>query len=331
MQRPSCSVPFQRRCFFAQGGLKFCPRVYTATGEIPLKTFHYQPVTSTEEAVALLAKWGDRARPLAGGTDLLVQLREGRFNLDVLVDVKKIPALNELSFDPTNGLTIGAAVPCCQIYQDPQVRAHYPALVDAASIIGGVAIQGRATFGGNLCNAAPSGDSVPGMIVHYGVCHIQGPQGQRTVPVEAFNLAPKKTVLEPGELLVSIQFPAPPPHSGSCHQRFIPRHEMDIAVVGCASFVVLDEGGTTIESARLALATVAPIALLVEEAGEALRGKLVSEETIETAARIAQDAARPRTTLRGTTAQRRHLVGVLAKRTLWTAISRAKGENDHDR
>ncbi len=293
-----------------------------------MKAFDYRAATSIEEAVALLAAGGKRARPLAGGTDILVQLREGRYDVDLLVDVKKISHLNQLSFDAAAGLTIGAAVPCRRIYEHPQVRAHYPALVDSASIIGGVAIQGRATFGGNLCGAAPSADSVPSMIALNGRCNIVGPRGQRTLPVEKFNLALGQNGLEPGELLVSLRFPVPPLHSGSRYQRFIPRHEMDIAVVGCGVSVVLSEDGSTIRSARLALATVAPTALLVEEAGAAVEGKPVCEETVALAARIAQAAARPRTTLRGTSAQRRHLVGVLTRRTLWGAIERARGEDD---
>jgi CO/xanthine dehydrogenase FAD-binding subunit len=291
-----------------------------------VKAFDYRPATSIEEAVALLAAQGDRARPLAGGTDILVQLREGRYDVDLLVDVKRIPQLNELSFDASAGLTIGAAVPCCRICEDPYVRAHYPALIDSASMIGGTAIQGRATFGGNLCNSAPSADAVPSMIVLNGTCHIAGPRGSRTVPVEEFSVALGTCVLESGELLVSLHFPRPAPHSSSSHQRFIPRHEMDIAVAGCSASVALSEDGSTIRSARLALATVAPTVLLVAEVSAALEGKPVSEETIALAARLAQAAATPRTSVRGTAAQRRHLVGVLTKRTLWEAIKRARGE-----
>lgn len=296
-----------------------------------MKPFEYVAPTSIAEAVALLAARGERARPLAGGTDLLVQMRSGRMDLDLLVDVKRIPELTELSFDPVRGLTVGAAVPCFRISRDARVVANYPALVDATSIIGGAAIQGRATLGGNLCNAAPSADSVPAMIVLHGRCRVVGSHGTRSVPVAQFNTAPGKSCLEPGELLASLQFPPPPPHFGARHLRFIPRFEMDIAVVGCAASVMLSEDGTTIRSARIALATVAPTALLAEEASQACEGAPVSGETIELASRLAQQAARPRTTTRGTAAQRRHLVGVLTRRALWGAINRARGEHEDGR
>lgn len=291
-----------------------------------MNAFDYRPAQSIEEAVALLAAHGDRARLLAGGTDILVHLREGRYDVDLLVDVKKIAELNELSFDVEAGLTIGAAVPCCQIYEFSPVRSHYPALFDSASIIGGVAIQGRATLGGNLCSAAPSADSVPSMIVLNGTCRVAGPQGERRIPVEKFNLGLGKNVMERGEMLVSLIFPVPPQRSGSYYQRFIPRHEMDIAVAGCGAFVQLEDDMETIQSVRLALATVAPTALLVEDVSQTLAGKRVSEETIEMAAGLARAAAKPRTTLRGTASQRRQLVGVLSRRSLWGAIARAKGE-----
>jgi CO/xanthine dehydrogenase FAD-binding subunit len=296
-----------------------------------VKPFDYVAATSVQEAVTLLAGAGGRARPLAGGTDILVHLREGRYEVDLLVDVKRIPQLNELTFDPVAGLTIGAAVPCCRIYEDPLVRRRYSALADSASMIGGTAIQGRATLGGNLCNTAPSADGVPSMVVLGGVCQIAGPHGARSVPVEHFSLAPGQCVLEDGELLVSLHFPAPAPHSGSCHLRFTPRHEMDIAVAGCSAAVTLSDDGATFVSAYLALATVAPTVLLVEEAGAALAGQPVSEERIAAAARLAQAAARPRTSTRGTAAQRRHLVGVLTQRTLWEAIRRARGEANDGR
>jgi len=200
-----------------------------------MRPFEYQAPTSINEAIALLADADKRAHPLAGGTDLLVQLRRGFVKADLLVDIKRIPELRRISFDPAEGLTLGAAVSCADLCEHPDVRKAYPGLVDAASIIGGAAIQERATLSGNLCNAAPSGDSIPAMIVLGATCTITGPQGTRTVPVEVFCTGPGETVLGKGEMLVSIHFPAPIPNSGACYMRFTPRREMDIAVAGAGA------------------------------------------------------------------------------------------------
>jgi len=294
-----------------------------------MKPFAYRAPTSIAEAVALLAEKNGRARPLAGGTDLLVQMRLKLYDLDLVVDIKKIPELNRISFDPAAGLTIGAAVPCAQVYEHPDVVAHYPGLIDAVTIIGGTAIQGRATLGGNLCNAAPSGDAISAMIVLSATCAIAGPEGSRTLPVEAVCTGPRQTALQPGELLVSIHFPLPTPNSGAHYQRFTPRQEMDIAVAGAGASVALNEAQTKITTARIALAAVAPTPLLVEAAGAALAGQAPTEEVFAAAAKLAQDAARPITDVRGSVAQRRHLVGVLVKRALRGAVARAKGEQIH--
>jgi carbon-monoxide dehydrogenase medium subunit len=292
-----------------------------------MRPFAYQAPTSIGEAVALLADTSRNARPLAGGTDLLVQLRRGPGEADLLVDVKRIPELNRLSFDPTAGLTVGAAVSCAVLCEHPDVRRAYPALVDAASLIGGAAIQARATLGGNLCNGASSGDSIPAMIVLEATCTVAGPRGTRTVLAEAFCTAPGQTVLGTGEMLVSIHFPVPPPRSGACYVRFTPRREMDIAVAGAGAWVELSDDHTTIADARIALAAVAPTPLLAEAAGTALVGKAPNEETFAEAARLAQEAACPISDVRGTAAFRRHLVGVLVRRALRGAVGRANGRH----
>jgi len=290
-----------------------------------MKPFTYQAPASIGEAVALLADPTRHACPFAGGTDLLVQLRRGLAEADLLVDVKRIPELNRVSFDPATGLTVGAAVSCAILCEHPDVQRVYPGLVDAASLIGGAAIQARATLGGNLCNGAPSGDSIPAMIVLGATCTVAGPPGTRTVSVESFCTAPGQTVLRKGEMLVSIHFPVPPPRSGACYVRFIPRREMDIAVVGAGAWVQLSDDRTTIADAHIALAAVAPTPLLAETAGAALAGQLPTEESFAQAARLAQEAARPISDVRGTQAFRRHLVGVLVRRALRGAVGRAKG------
>lgn len=288
-----------------------------------MHSFEYVCPDSLDDVTTLLAERGTASRVLAGGTDLLIQLREHVFDdVNLVVDIKAIPELNQIAYDPDSGLTLGAAVPCYQIYTNPAIASAYPGLIDAASLIGGTQIQGRASLGGNLCNAAPSGDSIPAMIALGGIANIAGPNGGRSVPVEDFCTAPGQNVLEPGELLVSLHFPPPAPGSGAHYLRFIPRNEMDIAVVGAGVSVVLNNG--TIESARVALASVAPTPLLVREAGDALVGKPPTEESVRVASEIAKEAAKPITDMRGAADYRRHLCEVLTRRALLKAIERAK-------
>ena len=291
-----------------------------------MEAIDYTAPKTLDEALKVMADHGDKARMLAGGTDLLVQLRGGRRSADIVVDSKFVPELNELSYDAQKGLTIGAAVPCCTIYEDQAVESNYPGLTDCASLIGSIQIQGRATIGGNLCNAAPSADSIPSIIALGGVANVVGPKGARQVAAEDFCTAPGRNVLEPGELLVSISLPAPPAHSGANYLRFIPRNEMDIAVAGVGSSVVLDASGQNFVSGRIALASVAPTPVFSKAAGDSLAGKPVSEATIEEAAEKAMADAKPITDMRGTIKQRVHLVGVLTRRTLNTAVKRARGE-----
>jgi carbon-monoxide dehydrogenase medium subunit len=290
-----------------------------------LQEFEYVSARTVGEAVSSLAEKGKAARVLAGGTDILVQLRGGRYpGLERLVDVKEIPEMNELRYSPGEGLTLGSAVPCYRIYQDHAISQAYPGLIDAAAMIGGIQIQGRASLGGNLCNSAPSADGIPPLIVLGTTCVIAGPNGTREVPAEDFCTAPGQNVLQDGELLVSLRIPAPPKASGAHYLRFIPRNEMDIAVAGVGSSVILDGGGKTVTSARISLASVAPTPLLVRDAAAALEGKEISDKTIDDAAEAAMAAARPIDDMRGTVKQRRHLVGVLTRRTLKGAIERAR-------
>jgi CO/xanthine dehydrogenase FAD-binding subunit len=287
-----------------------------------MKWFDYARPYSIGEAVQLLSGAGEKARVLAGGTDLLVQLRADRKQADLVVDVKRVREMNEINYNPEKGLALGAAVPCYQIYGNSSLREKYPALADVASIIGGTQIQGRASIGGNLCNAAPSADSVPLLIALRARCRIAGVAGEREVPVEEFCTAPGRTILKPGELLVSLLFPSPARGEGACYVRFIPRNEMDIAVAGAGVGVVIDDG--VIRSARVALASVAPTPLFVREAGESLAGSAAGSEAIERAAEIAQQAAKPITDMRGTADYRRHLCAVLVRRALHAAIQRAR-------
>ena len=290
-----------------------------------MKWIEYEAPKTISEAVGLMASNGNRARVIAGGTDILVQLRGGRYSADVLVDVKEIAELNELSYDAQRGLVVGAAVPCYRIYGYQAAVSNYPGLIDAASLIGGIQIQGRASIGGNLCNAAPSGDTIPPVIVLGGVCNITGPNGNRQLPAEDFCTAPGQNALQPGEILVSINLPPPQAHAGASYLRFIPRNEMDIAVAGVGSSVVLDASGQNFVSARISLASVAPTPVMASDAAESLAGNPVSDAAIQEASEKAMAAAKPIDDMRGTIRQRVHLVGVLTRRTLNNAIQRARG------
>lgn len=295
-----------------------------------MQAFDFVSARSVDDVVAALVAGGERARPLSGGTDLLTQMKEGRRSLTTVVDLKRIPELMEIRISADKGLWLGASVPCYAINHNADVQKLYPALHDSTGLIGGTQVQGRASLGGNLCNASPAADSIPNLIVHSVVAHVAGPNGQRSVPVEDFCVAPGRTVLHNGEFLVALEFPVPPKNFGAAYLRFTPRNEMDIAVVGVGASVVLDDSGQMIRSARVALGAVAPTPLFVTEAGDALAGQPVSEETLAAAAQIAREAARPINDMRGTIVQRRHLSGVLTKRALRIAIDRARGTKTVD-
>jgi carbon-monoxide dehydrogenase medium subunit len=290
-----------------------------------VKDIDYAAPRTVAEAVGLLSDRGDRARVLAGGTDLIVQVREYRRDLDLMVDVKHIPEVNELAYDPRAGLRLGAAVPCYRVYEYRDIARTYPGLIDAVALIGGIQIQSRASIGGNLCNASPAADTIPALIAHQAVCVIAGPKGTRELPVEQFCTAPGRNVLGRGELLLSLRMPPPAKNFGAAYLRFIPRNEMDIAVAGAGVAVTLDGGKARCTSARVALAAVAPTPLLVPEAGAALVEGGLSESAIDKAAGLARAAARPISDMRGDADYRLHLVGVLVKRALHAAIERARG------
>ena len=293
--------------------------------EETMQSFDYVAPISAEEVITLLANKNGDARILSGGTDLLVQLREGRRKAKLLIDVKNISELTQITFDINNGLTIGAAASCSVICSDTKVREHYSGLIDGIHLIGGVQIQNRASVGGNLCNASPAADAIPALIVHEAVCHIMGSKGSRTLPVDEFCVAPGKNAMQSGEFLTSISVPTSKENFGASYLRFIPRNEMDIAVVGAGASVLLDADKKQFVSARIALGAVAPTPLLASSAGDFLAGKALTHENVKKAARMAQSIAKPITDLRGTAEHRKHLVAVLVERTLDKAIERAGG------
>lgn len=280
-----------------------------------MKEFDYAAPTTLDEAIRLLAGSNGDARPLAGGTDLIAQMKEGRKKPALVVDVKRIPELQVLAFSETEGLRIGAAVPCTDVAGYEPVRARYPAIAYAASLVGSIQIQNRASVGGNLCNAAPSADVAPPLIGYQARAVLAGPGGRREILLEDFFAGPGKTVLGKGELLVEIRLPVPPARSAGAYLRFIPREEMDIAVAGVGSWVEVGGDGR-VRAARIALAAVAPTPLRAWPAEEFLAGKLLAEGSRAEAGRLAAAAARPIDDVRGTAAYRRELVNVLTRRTL---------------
>ena len=287
-----------------------------------MKWFDYENPKTLSEAIELISKYGDDSRLIAGGTDLIVQMRIGRRTPKVVINTKAVEEMNQLTCD-SSGLTIGAAVPCYKIYQNSEIISAYPGIIDSASLIGGIQIQGRATLGGNLCNAAPSADAVPVLIANRATCNIASSNGTRSIPVEDFCTGPGQNILNPDELLVSLSFPKHDPNFGSRYIRFIPRNEMDIAVAGAGVSITLDN--EVIKSIHVALASVAPTPILVKKITEELTGTNLSPETLNHAGELAKEAATPITDMRGTIEYRKHLSDVLTKRALADAIKRAQG------
>ena len=286
-----------------------------------MTTTRYEAPGTVADALSVMAAHPG-AMVLAGGTDLLVQYQAGLRTPSAFIDVKRIPELMAIEAD-AGGVTIGAAVAAADIGAHPVIGAWWPGLVDGVHLIGSTQIQGRGSLGGNLCNGSPAADSTCALIASSAVARIASPSGERTVPVEQFVLAPGKTVLAPGELLVSVRLPKPAPHTADAYQRLIPRSEMDIAVASVAVSVTVDASGVC-TAARVAIGAVAPTPLLVPEAAAALVGTTLDTVALERAALAASAAARPIDDRRGTVAYRTTVVGVLTKRVAALALTRAK-------
>ena len=280
----------------------------------------YEKPTTVEAATALLA--GQGARVLAGGTDLLVQLRSRVLNPDVVVDIKGIEETRRITKED-GGYRIGAAVTGAELKEHPTLSKDWPGLVEGANLIGSTQVQGRATLGGNLCNGSPAADSVPGLIAAGAKATIVGPNGKRELAVEDIMLAPRKLALTPGEFIVSFKLPAKAPNSSDAYLRFIPRTEMDIAVVGCGVALTLDGSGTC-TAARVSLGAVAARPLLVEDAAKALIGSKIDDAALAKLEAAARAACKPIDDKRGTIEFRIDIAGVLARRTALIALERAR-------
>jgi carbon-monoxide dehydrogenase medium subunit len=284
----------------------------------------YEAPTRTEDAVALLAGEAGDARALAGGTDLLVRMRTGFIEPALIVDLKRIPAMKEIRAEE-GGWRIGAAVSGAELGEHEEVRRDWPGVVEALELIGSTQIQSRATLAGNLCNASPAADSVPAMYAAGATVRVVGLMGRRDIPVEEVPTGPGKVSLEKGEVVESVFLPARPSRSADAYLRFIPRTEMDIAVVGAGVSLTLDESGHC-SAARVALGAVAPTVILVPEAAEVLIGTKLDDATLERLQEAASAAAKPIDDKRGTTEYRRKVAGVLARRAAAIARDRAQAK-----
>jgi CO/xanthine dehydrogenase FAD-binding subunit len=282
----------------------------------------YEAPDSLGRAVALLSAEPGEARVLAGGTDLLVQMKTDLIEPILLVDIKGIAETRQIK-DEAGGFRIGAAVTGAELKEHPKLKATWPGVVEAANLIGSTQIQGRATMGGNLCNGSPAADSVPALIAAGAKASIVGPNGRRDVPVEDVMIGPRRLSLTRGEIVASFLLPPKPARMGDAYLRFIPRTEMDIAVVGCGICLTFDAGGTC-TAARVALGAVAPRPLLVPDAATTLIGTRVDDAALQKLDAAARAACQPIDDKRGTRDYRIKVAGVLARRAAQIAVERAR-------
>ena len=284
----------------------------------------YERPKTIDDVSALLAGSAGRSFVLAGGTDLLVRMKADEFEADLIVDIKAIEGMTEIT-RTADGFVIGAAVPCAALGENADLVAAWPGVVEAANLIGSTQIQGRCTISGNLCNASPAADSVPAMVAAGAQARIVGPGGRRTVPVEDIPQGPGKTSLAKGEVIEAILLPEPAPRSGDAYLRFTPRTEMDIAVVGVGLQLALAEDGS-VASARVALGAVGPKVIVAEKAAAAILGTRLNQPALDALAAACSDACSPIADKRGTVEFRKQVVGVLAARAAKLAYERAGEE-----
>jgi CO/xanthine dehydrogenase FAD-binding subunit len=283
---------------------------------------NYKAPSTVEETISILAGASGIAKILSGGTDLLVQLRSGRAKPDLIVDIKKIPGISGIR-EESGAFVIGAATSCAEIGECEALKQAWPGVVEAANLIGSTQVQGRSTLAGNLCNASPAADSVPAMIAAGATCVVAGANGRREVPVEGIPTAPGRTSLKPDEFIVEFRLPKRPPRSADAYLRFIPRTEMDIAVVGAGVSVALDASGKCAD-ARVVLGAVAPTAVVVDEAASALIGHTLDDTTLAALDQAARRACKPIDDKRGTIEYRTKVAGVMTRRAAAIAYERAR-------
>jgi carbon-monoxide dehydrogenase medium subunit len=291
-----------------------------------LRPFGFHAPATLDEAAALLHELGEAGRPLAGGTDLVVQMKEGHTRFpypDMVVSLQRIKGLRDIEFSDKDGLRIGAAATMTEVAANDVVRSRYQALAEGAGVVGSLQTMNMGTIGGNVCNAAPSADTVPALLAFDADAVVVGPTGRRSQPLRDFFVGPGLTMLKPGELLAELRLPVPPAMSGSAYMRHTPRKQMDIAVVGVGVALTLD--GDSIRRARVALGAVAPTPVRASSAEAALEGKPATGETFASAAEAAVNDCNPISDVRGSAEFRRHLVQVMTERMLKLAARRARG------
>jgi aerobic carbon-monoxide dehydrogenase medium subunit len=297
--------------------------------------FTYIRPSTIQEAISALAARGSSARLIAGGTDLMLLLRDGTIAPEFVIDLHAISELRRLEQSPAGGLTVGAAVTLRSLETSPTVRRFYPLLSESAGEIGSVQVRNLGTVGGNLCTAMPSADLAPALMTLGASIRIVGGRGERVVPVERFFAGPRQSVLDPGEVLVDVSIPPPAPRSGGVYLKMANRPTMDITFVGVAATVALSVGsgaaGARIETARIALAAVAPTPIRAYAAEDLLAGRSPDPSTLETCAAAAADACQPISDARATAAYRREMVAVLTKRAVAIAVERAKASTGTER
>jgi len=284
----------------------------------------YERPETIEDATALLAGAGANSFVLAGGTDLLVRMQSDAFEADLIVDIKLIAGMDAVD-QTADGFVIGAAVPAAALSENAALVAAWPGVVEAANLIGSTQIQGRCTVVGNLCNASPAADSVPALVAADARVRVAGPSSTREVAIIDIPTGPGKTSLEKGEIIEAVLLPKRAPMSGDAYLRFIPRTEMDIAVVGVGVNLTLDDGGV-VTSARVALGAVGPTVVLVSAAADAVIGTKLEDAALDALAEACSAASNPIDDKRGTIAFRKQVAGVLARRAAETAYTRAGGK-----
>ncbi len=287
--------------------------------------FEYLEANTLRQAVSMLQRHGDQARIVAGCTDFLVQWRQGTFTPRYVVNIQRIRGLSRVSYGSRNGLHLGALVKVQTLETHPVIRQHYPALSGAATAFAGLQVRNLATVGGNVCNASPAGDILPPLLAFGASCGIVSSAGKRWVPLDRFFKGPGSTALEPGEILVEFSLPPPPPNTGSLYIKHSPRGAMDIAKVGVAAFVALEDDGWVCRDVKLALGAVAPTPIRVYAAEEMLRGRALTWNLVKAAALEAQREATPIDDVRSSAAYRKAMVGVLSQQALERAIEMAQG------
>ena len=288
-----------------------------------MNDMQFSSPTTVDAAISILAT-NDKACVLAGGSDLLVQMQAGIRRAEHVIDVKRIPELNSVTHGEDGSWILGAAVCSAELNENAQLKAQWPGVLEAADLIGSMQVQSRATLAGNLCNASPAADSVPALVAAGATVTIAGPNGRRTATIEQIPIAPGKTSLQAGEMIVSVNLPPKPARSGDAYQRFIPRSEMDIAVVGVGVCLTLDDSGVC-TAAKVALGAVAPTVLTFDNRDGILLGSTVDPDSLEQAAAILRAACSPIDDKRGTAEYRKDVTGVLFKRTTKQALERANG------